>query len=120
MDDLPHTPRTIPELQNAVATILEDFELDAQEWAFELTTHISKKRYGVKIELAWWSPSGEYCRCHNRNCLEVQHGKYPFRDIVFRVQSDLTLEYFKIALKDEEKYIRKFSSLAEDSSPLRD
>lgn len=104
--ELSHNPRTVKELQNATATVVEDFVFDANSLPFELTTNVAKRQYGAKVEIAWWSPRGEYCRCHAANCPEVQHGKFPFRDVLFRVTSDTTFELFKAGLEWEIKFMR--------------
>jgi hypothetical protein len=111
--DLPHNPRTVDQLQSEVAGIVCELEGFVESLGvFEMTSHIVKKRSGAKVELAFWSPVGEYCQCQKmvKNCTELQHGKFPFRDILHRVQSDVTLEYFRLAVDHEKEFLKKFQS----------
>jgi hypothetical protein len=112
--DLPHQPRTIAQLQSEVSVLVAEFHQFVDSiGTFELTSHITKKRSGSKIELAFWAPVGQYCLCEKKikGCKELQHGSFPFRNILHRVQSDLTLEYFRIALEHEKVYYQKFQKL---------
>jgi hypothetical protein len=109
--DLPHTPSTVSQLQCEVAAIVSELQDFVEHLgSFEMTSHIENKRSGSKIEIALWSPVGEYCVCTEQTCKELQHGKFPFRDILLRVQSDVTLEYFRQAVENEKVFLKKFQS----------
>jgi hypothetical protein len=108
--DLPETPSTAEELQAEVRTIVLELQSFVDNHGvFEMTSQISKNRRGAKVEIAFWSPVGEYCQCPgpSNTCKELQHGKFPFRDILHRVQSDVTLEFFRSFMENEKKFLKE-------------
>jgi hypothetical protein len=113
--DLPERPSTVSQLQDAVADIVSEFETFVGSIDIDMTIHISRKRRGCKIEIAVWSPETEYCKCDGIVCNERQHGPFPFRNILHRVQSDLTLEMFRDAIHLEKMYLRAFQKRPRDS-----
>lgn len=86
--DLPHVPSTIDQLYKRSLDSTTHFSslLKAKTLCPKVLYTVSRKRYGSKVKISFYSP--DYCHCDDTACM---YGKYCLQESVIRVKSDQDL-----------------------------